>query len=223
MKQRFVKIGLWIALVSGGVSGAHAELNDTGDVQVWITQSLKIPMTAKWDLKGVSQFRYGDNASFFFAKFYQIQAIYKMLLWLDLSLGYRQMWMRTHSSLKWSPMYVPFFEFDLHGSTKGWRVSNRFRSQYVMKESMKDEWQFRDRLRIVTPWKFSRLCMVPYIDDELFFKKDEGFFQNRLCVGVTTPFERTFKSKIYYMLRSDKMCSIWRYQHVIGLNFAFEF
>ena len=219
------KIYLLIAVISviGLSCPVCAEVNEKADFQFWNQQSLKIPLTVKWDIKGVSEFRYGDNASFFFEKYYQGQLIYKFLVWLSLSPGYKQIWTRSKDSLQWTPTYVPFFEAVLHGTLACWGISNRARAACHIKESKEKKWVFRDRLTLVTPLRVTRLCISPYISEEVFFKQEEGFFQSRFAVGLSTLYSRNFTSKLFYLLRSDKNEGKWRHQNVVGLHFDFSF
>ncbi len=221
-----------ILIVVSFTSPLFAEVNKNSDFQFWNEQSIKIPLSAKWEIKGISEFRYGNNASFFFAKYYQGQLIYKMLMWLSLSPGYRQMWVRSKESPQWTPLYMPFFEAVLHGNLASWEVSNRTRATYIMVESKEKTWSFRNRLMLVSPFRVTKLCIAPYISEEVFFLQKDGFFQSRFIAGLTTRYSRNFTSKVYYMLRSDKIIGLlgsskkrgdWRHQNVAGVCFDFSF
>ena len=221
IQKLFLLLGFICAIGFG--REAVAELNEKGDFQFWNKQSLKIPLTAKWDIQGISEFRYGDNASFFFDKYYQGQLIYKMLMWLTLSPGYKQTWTRSRAALNWTTTYIPLFDATLHGNLARWGVSNRIRAAYHIKETKEKTWVFRNRLTLITPLRVTKLCISPYISEEVFFKRDEGFFQSRFVAGLITLYSRNFTSKLFYLLRSDKKEGRWRRQNVAGLHFAFSF
>ncbi len=81
----------------------------------------------------------------------------------------------------------------------------------------------RNRLRLVTPWKWTGLCMSLYIDEEFFFLRDQGIDQNRLSIGVMTPYSKYFQIRVFYMLRNLKIAGEWSHQNVLGLEFSFSF
>ncbi len=202
----------------------HAKVNQNGDFQIWASESNRIPFTSVSDLKGVAEFRFGDDASSLFFKYYQLQLIYKRIVWMHIAPGYRQVFTRmTKKSSKWESMYVPLVDLSLHGCLGGWKISNRTRLLYSIGDTVPDFLVYRNRLRLVTPWRLTRFCFTPYIDDEVFFIEDKSFNQNRFTMGFILPLGGNLSGKLFYRLRHLKLGSDWSHQNILGIGLDFTF
>lgn len=201
------KLLFLLILIANSMS--FAALNGPWDFQVWVWTLAASNITEKSKFTIFSEYRFGNDASEFFYNQTCLQYLYQVTPWLQIEPTYRQIYHKNNSKsqTEWFPEYNPlFFAFTLFQTFNGFVVSDRNWTFLRMFPTniRKNEWQYRNRLQVVTPWSFSPLNIVPYFSDEVFFQERIGFLENRLLFGLGTPFNDTVDLLISYMLRTQK-------------------
>ena len=77
---------------------------------------------------------------------------------------------------------------------------------------------------MVAPLKFTKLCLQPYADEEIYVDIDEKEFQqNRASVGLTAKLLKNLKTDVYYMKKMDWKAGDWLETNILGLQIRLSF
>lgn len=196
---------------------------DDGDFQFWNSESLSWKVDENYNLGLEEEFRYGDNASNFYYQHSDLSLTYSGFAdWLDTTVGYRQIFEEKNSD--WKQENRPHL-----GATASWMwgelaLSNRARIEYRNREDAENLWQYRNKLTIKLPVKFTSYEIQPYIADEIFYDFDEETLgRNRAYVGFSLKLLKNLKAEIYYLLQSSEKGKDWTEYNVLGTKLKVSF
>ena len=170
-------------------------VNQNNDFQVWILESVNTKLCDKLKLHLDGELRYGDDGSTLYLWYLQTRLDYSACTWLDITPGYRHLYVLRPSKLG------------------RWQVADRNRTQYLLFESGPTLWQYRNRILAISPWKLGGLN--PQISDEVFFRENVGFAENRFSVGGTFQTTKKTSCTLLYTLRHQKRSDMWKRHHVL--------
>lgn len=218
MKLLFLVCGL-----IGFFSGLYAQPNKNNDFQVWASGEAEKALGKKYAASVLTELRYGDDARLLYLAYVQLLLTYKYRDWLSFIPGYRQLWALNSISRNFDPIYEPLFAITLMGEKKGWKVADRNRIEYRIRKHFKPFFIYRNRITVITPWKISKGKVVPYFEDEWFWREAHGIDENRFIAGLRFPFNEQYMGLLYYLLRHENLTDTWRRQHVLGLRLTCKF
>lgn len=198
-------------------SMGYAQVNHNGDFQIWEYLSVEKELVNSLSSRLIGVMRWGDDASRFYFAYGQWQLVYRKKC-IEVAPGYRQEYFRPGKI--WLDRKNPMLDvtFFLPGK---WRLEDRHRVIYHIREDLPSIFIYRNRLRLTTPEVDACLKLQFFIDDEIFYLEDLGFAQNRVSVGIFCGASSWVKGRAYYMYRNLKQGNIWTYQNVLAFHVYF--
>lgn len=203
---------------------AFGRINGPADYQIWQRTILTAKMAHQWDFLLTEETRFGDNITKFYYTYLQANFSYIANQWVTLSPGYRQVYKRSPlSSTQWRPEYSPMIDIYFNWKKNNWKFSDRSRIQYLIFESNPDHWVYRNQLRITTPWKVTSFEANPYIEEEVFFRQNQGFVENRVTFGFSEQMTKHVVMDFFYIARYLKNSPSWVYNNIFGFNLKLNY
>lgn len=203
---------------------ASALAFDNGDFQVWHNDSLIWKVNKDWKMVFDQEFRMGDDGGNFYYEHSDLSANYSGIAhWLDVGFGFRQGYLKK--SGEWKSESQPNLLATIKLEVAKFEINDRHRFEYRELEDNDDGWNYRNKLTIGLPIKFTRLKIQPYISDEFFLNIDKGLLdQNRLYGGFYLQLLKNLKGEIYYMwLTTKKSGQRWIDSNVLGTKLTLSF
>ena len=218
-KLLFVKATLFFFCLISPLWGSA--FNKRHDLQFWELQKLVCELNSNTSLYFQTEFRWGDDISVLYVSYLQGGVAFSPTKWLEVSPGYRHLSsLRTdHTRIT---VYEPLLDITFKWKLRDWEVQDRVRFQYRIPEIGFNEWIYRNRIRLASPWKWGRLKFNPFLSDEVFFRETSGFSENRFACGGRFTLNKTVQSELFYLLRHIQFPD-WRPTHVIGMYLFFKY
>jgi len=205
-----------IVLVLGLVSTASAY--DSGDLQLWSTNSISIKLNDSVGVGIEEEFKFGNNIREFYYHHGDIGFSYKMADWMIIGFNYRQIF--ELKSGAWKKEDRPHINKTLKWMWGALKLEDRSRLEYRVKEGSDHEWRYRNKIACTFPQKWTGFNLQPYLADEIFLDfKGDGLNKNRVYAGLKTTLIAKVKGELYYLLESGKSGDVWPGINVIGLKF----
>lgn len=113
----------------------------------------------------------------------------------------------------------PLLEGNLFLTVQRWRLNQRMRPEYHYhcRSHYKNYLQYRHRLEVFTPWKFTKININPYLSNEWFFRKNSysstnhpkghvgGYYQNRFRVCLRSELSQDLMfMDLFWQWRADR-------------------
>ena len=194
-----------------------------GDVQIWHTEAQEFELSKGWKMPLEEEFRYGDGARELYYQHYEIGITRDVNAYLALNAGYRQIY--DGEKGKFKPEFQPNFNITPKYDLYGFMLEDRNRLELrFYDDNRADAVEYRNRLLIRAPWKFTVLGIQPYVSEEVFVRVNGmAFRRNRFAAGVTSDMLKGVKGDIYYMLQSTKRSGVWTDANILGLKLKISF
>jgi hypothetical protein len=178
-----------------------------------ITNKLSGTMTAK--------FRHNEDTEHFYTST-DMELVYKLSDRLSLGTAYRKIYSLS------GDVWVTEDRIHLQGALSwpwsGWKLKNRGRLEYRMKEGSDNRIRFRNRLSFKSPWKFGRFKTNPYFAEEFFINENDGLNANRLYGGAVLKLSDNISFDIYYIFEIDKVDDEWdRQVHALATKLVLKY
>lgn len=200
-----------------------AQIGSNGDYQLWQRVKWNAAIRDQWTLKFTEETRYGDNVSKFYYSYIQALIAYQPVRWISIEPGYRQVYKReSATSDNFDFEYSPMMDVILKKSFPVWHIMDRNRVQYLIFQSNENHWVYRNLLRFTNQRKFPLIGMNFYIEDEVFFRENLGFNENRTSLGLSRAMGKHASFDLFYIARYVKSASTWNYNNVFGFNLNFR-
>lgn len=202
---------------------ANAYAYKDGDFQIWHTEGQEIDLKKGAKLIFEEEFRYGNNASELYYQHYDVGLAYDVNKNLSTSIGYRQIY--DGEKGKFRPEYQPNISVTPKFELYGFKIEDRNRFEYKLYyDKREDIPEYRNRLLVRAPWKFTPLGIQPYVSDEVFVNLNTSWWRrNRFAAGVTLDIIKNIKGDIYYMLQSTKKSGLWTDANILGMKIKAAF
>ena len=216
--RRMIFWVIGLVLMTGSLCFAY----DNGDFQVWHTENQEFKINKKTKIVLEEEFRFGDDAGDFTYHHYDVGFVYSLNMHLDLAINYRQVYEKKKGDFKEEnrPHINATLKYDFYG----FKLDDRSRLQYRHFDYQPDFWQYRNKLSIKFPWKFTKLEIQPYLADEIFLDfQNKAFSRNRFYCGFTMNLTKNVKAEIYYLLQSSRSTNNWAEAHVLGTKIKLVF
>lgn len=205
-------------------SFCFGQIFENNDFELWLQNALHKQIKEKWSYRLAAEFRFARGGSFLYLTYAELLFLYQPFDWLELASGYRHLGIFSPIRDELVSVYNPLWDLTIKFSTGKWNWSDRNRLQYLIPSSdVKNSWLYRNRLRLVAPWKLTQVKLVPYVENELFFRERSGFSEDRFAVGGSVEPPDTFHLRAFYMLRYIKLLERWTHQNILGIYFSFSF
>ncbi|MBU0605165.1 MAG: DUF2490 domain-containing protein [Candidatus Omnitrophica bacterium] len=197
---------------------AKAYAYQDGDFQIWHTEAQEFNLKKGWKLPLEEEFRYGDSASELYYQHYEIGITYDFGKSLTVGAFYRQIYEGEKGKFK--PEYRPHIDATPKWDIYGFRLENRNRLDYRLHDDNRaDRLQYRNRVTLKSPWKFTPLNIQPYVQNEIFVWLDSvAFYRDRFDAGVSFDILKEIKGDVYYRLQSTKKSGRWTDHNILGLK-----
>lgn len=220
MKKMLFVFVLAAVVLFGAVNGRAYE---DGDFQVWHTEGQELVVMKGWKIPVEEEFRYGDDAGELYYHHYDVGISYDVCKSLTFGAYYRQIYEGENGKFK--PEFRPHIDVTPKMELYGFKIENRNRLDYrLYDDNREDILQYRTRLLIKAPWKFTPLNIQPYVSDEIFVWLNGAVLRrNRLDAGVSLEVMKNIKGEIYYRLQSTKKSGRWTDYNILGLKLKVAF
>lgn len=218
---RFIATGILL-----GLMGVNAYAYDSGDFQVWNTEAEEVKINDNVKVTAEEEFRWGDNANQLYYYHFDAGLLYAFNKNFDLGINYRQVYERKKG--KFRPENRPNINAILKWGLWGASLSDRNRFEYRHFDYQTDSWRYRNKFTIVSPWKFTRMKIQPYIADEVFISFiGAAFNNNRFYSGFGFTLTKNIKGELYYLLQHtrtvNKDSTNWPFVNVLGTKLKIVF
>ena len=107
-----------------------------------------------------------------------------------------------------------------------WRLSNRFRMDFMIPETRARDWQpvYRNRTDWEARWRWGSKELIPFVFEEWFLSCDGGdFIQNRFGIGLGIPLVSHWIARFYWMRFDEKTALGWEWHPVVGVQIQTQF
>ncbi|MFH0941100.1 MAG: DUF2490 domain-containing protein [Candidatus Omnitrophota bacterium] len=191
-------------------------------LQYWHTETLNWKINKDWKLSFAEEQRFDDDASHYFYQEGDITATYSGISdWFDVSLGFKHVLTESNNRWKreeWFPIISGLFKFNIGKFS----LTDRNRLEYRIREAATDFWNYRNRLTVKAPWKFTSSQIRPYIADEFFV--NETVSENRSYAGFTFNITKELSADIYYLQKRNRGGGgHWTASNVVGTILSYSF
>ncbi len=217
-------LGLFV-IVSFILSSANlssAALNGNGDWQYWSAETIEGQLTPKLRAELEQEFRFGDDFSDFYRTHTQILFGYKVLDWLEVAPGYRQVFEEKRGVFK--PEQRPQIDFTGKWVLQGWEVSDRNRVEYRDKSGAENTVRYRNQIKLKLPFSWTQWKIRPWVAEEIFVESQGGGLnRNRLSAGFEAKLFEHVKGEIYFLWQATDTNDEWVDNYILGSKLKFAF
>lgn len=214
--MRFVKLYIVCIIIIFCTSFSEA----ADDWEFWPGNTVKVKLNDRTSLNFLEEFRIRKDMSSFYTYVLYAGAYVKINEYADTAVWYK--FVNSKSGNDWHASHRCDADAILKYNLEGFKLSNRSRFEYNF---IAVSWLYRDRVKVareftIFDWKFT-----PYISNEFFFdlSNSDGYDENRVSAGVSTPFVFNTKLTAYYMSRAKKSDDNWTNANVIGFSAGISF
>lgn len=195
-----------IALFSG--------LNTQGDWQLWTKDGVKGKITDSTNWSLGAEERFGNGCSTLYHWFIEALIRHKWDETWSSELGYRDNHRLNNG--EWREVPSPFTTLTFKKNIL--RFRQRWSYEFNQKFAPHTSWEYRQRLELTLPWKWTGWKIQPFISDEVFFRKQQGYTRNRFQSGIRFSFLEKWEGELYYMLQSTRGSGEWVDVNVANVN-----
>jgi hypothetical protein len=206
-------------------SQARATDLPNGDFQYWSPNSVDKKINNDWKVAVGEETRLGNGASWIYYQHAEGGIIYSGLAkWLDLAFFYRQVYFRDVGD-KWHQEERPFVNISLKGEFYGFKYTDRNRFEYRMIDNVEDHVQYRNKLSVLAPIKWTRYELQPLVEEEVFY----SFLRNRwvsseLTSGLRFKLMKNMSVDVYYLVKNSWVkADKWKEYNVVGTTVRCSF
>lgn len=225
--QRFLHLFL---LLFFSLKSVYAlPINQQNDIHFWETQRVTVDYSRDLAFYLEAELRWAGRVSELYEWYLQSGVLINLKNWIVIGPAYRHVIKNKDDfTSEKITIYTPILDLFLLRDYGGWKFENRSRIQYLIPEKVGSVMLYRNRLQVITPWKWGKMEFNPYFSEEAFFYEYRGFSENRVLFGgLFSPFCH-LESCFYYMLRhvynfDEERNLSWKLTRVIGLCFNFSY
>jgi len=219
LSKRIAFIVAVLLLALSGISYAYQD----GDFQIWHTEGQELKFNKNWRMVLEEEFRYCNDASELYYQHYDFGIACDVNKYLTASIEYRQIYEGEKGKFK--PEFQPNFNITPKYELYGFKIEDRNRLELKFyDDNREDAVEYRNKLLVKAPWKFTDLGIQPYVSDEVFVRVNGmAFRRNRFAAGVTLDLLKGIRGDIYYMLQSTKQSGRWTDANILGLKLKVSF
>lgn len=200
-----------------------AELNGEGDWQYWSYAGIEGQLNSKTRVEIEEEFRWGDDISNFYRSSTQFLLGYKVLDWLEIAPGYREIYEEKSDVFK--PEHRP--QIDITGKWAlrgGWELSDRNRVEFRNKTGKPDSVRYRNQIKLKFPFSWTQFKIRPFVAEEIFVESEgEGFNRNRLSAGLEAKLLEHLKGELYFLWQTTDTNDDWINNYILVSRLKLSF
>jgi len=195
---------------------------DDGDFQIWHTEAQETAINKNLKVTLEEEFRFGDNSNEFYYHHYDGGLVYALNKNLDIGLNFRRVYEKVRGKLRIENR--PHINITPKWEMFGLKFEDRSRFQYRNFDYQEEYWQYRNKLTLKSPWKFTKMEIQPYLADEVFVVLNDGELnRNRYYAGFGIKLTKNIKAEVYYLLQRSKGSGKWSNTNVFGTKIKMAF
>ncbi len=205
------------------MTGATAYGYQSGDFQIWNTDTEEVKVYKGVKFAMEQEFRFGENASEFFYQHYEFGPVFGFSKILDLGFFYRLVLEKYKH--KWREEDEPSVNATLKYDLWKFKLEDKNRLEYRHYRYKDDSVRYRNKFTVKYPVNFKSITVSPYAADEIFVSSDAtGYNENRLFAGAEFELTKNAKADFYYMSKSNRLAgSKWTRANVLGIKAKIAF
>jgi hypothetical protein len=204
------------------------------DWQVWLDQSVGQDISENFTLRVDQSFRMNDDVSSLGAYVIQVGLQQHTKPWIEH--GYYLRYVRDRTGEDDLNELRPTYDLVLKWNWGKTRWANRNRFEYRIREARDDDFRYRNRTKLILPWKLTPLELKPYGAVELFGDDETSAHNNRVrgTLGIQTEadgFMRKLNSQtgnryttdVYWMYNRTEKNGTAVNDYVVGFKMGYFF
>lgn len=125
---------------------------------------------------------------------------------------------------EWRTEERPMVELYYANRYQNWRLTSRSRVEFRDPNWRQSDIRFRQEFTMTAPWKFSSLGLSPFVEEEIFYSKRNGWIEaNWATFGLSAFLAKGVKVKLAYRHNRFRLFGDINTRHtmVTGLNIFF--
>jgi hypothetical protein len=83
------------------------------------------------------------------------------------------------------------------------KLADRNQYEYKMRNSRRDTWDYRNRLRIDREITVKGKKVSPFAFAEVFYNERDSWYRTRFAIGINKKFNEKFTGEIFYLRQND--------------------
>ena len=192
------------------------------DSQIWHIDTVEKLLKGPWYLRLEEELRLGDDFGKLIYQATDIGLVNRSKEWLPLSVHYA--YIRCRHAKDWETEHRPHADITIKWDWLDFHFSDRNRLEYQMRSNTKDNIRYRNKLKIETPWQWTRWQVNPYIADEYFVDFDQFQFNtHRYEGGLKFDITERLDGTLFYLRQSSDGRFSQRRADVIGTRLEIKF
>ncbi len=239
--RRIVPLFAGVLLMAAGRARA-----EDGDFELWLKFFAEGGLGAGFSARIEEELRFRDDAGEFYDEETLLMVGCDVTGWLNVAAGMRLVQERKNKTVAtpvkqadgtlghvplgdgdhyWQDEQRPTADVTLKWKVAGWRLDDRLRFEWRMKDDGKDDYmRYRNRIRVRSPWQWTRLALDPYVSWEAFVEDRDDlsggdrFNRHRGQAGLGAGLGRNIRAGLYYALQCDRADSGWDKLHIAGIE-----
>jgi len=214
-RQKFLGVFFASSIFCAGVlADSDFEYRNEEAIEVGLTDRLSAGIEV--------DFRFNDDASKHYYTSADLELVYEFLEWLEGGAGYKHKYGLKEG--EWKDENRPYILGAIKWKWADWKLKNRAKLEYRMKQDQDEYFRFRNKLTVKSPWKWTQLEINPYVADEIFIDEKDDFNKNRAYAGAGLKLFEHVYLDIYYFLEVEKENGDWdQYVNAIGTELKLKF
>jgi hypothetical protein len=201
----------------------QAAAYEDGDNQLWLKASAKLKIADNTTMIIEEEMKYGDDMSELYDKETLLLLSHSVADNVSIAYGYRCV---HELGSSWVQEDRPTFDVIFKQKASGWKLEERVRWEYRMKEGKSNYSRFRFRIKAKSPWKWTSAGINPYFAYETNYSDkdhDAGFDRHRLYAGITWKIAEHVSGDLYFCRQRDDKGDYWRDYNALGAAVGFKF
>ncbi|HED10957.1 MAG TPA: DUF2490 domain-containing protein [Caldithrix abyssi] len=218
--KRIIFLGFFLFYAFAAVNKVAAF--QSGDQQLWNTESIEGGLSSLWKVKLEEEFRFGNNASDLYYTHTDMGVTYKLTTHLSLGVNFREIFEKKNGVL--IEENRPHVNAIVKWKWLDFKLSDRSRLEYRILKNKANSWRYRNKLGLVYPAKWSAMEIQPYLADEIFIDFAAAEYnRNRLYAGFKARLSDKLGTDIFYLWQSSKKNDSWVNFNIVGLKLKVVF
>jgi hypothetical protein len=194
-----------------------ARAYDDNDFHTWIDVYAVRKIDARWSLRAEEELKFGDDSSDFYYRHTDAGASWKAGDRLLLGLNYR--YIDEKKDAGWEHEDRPHANVTLKRELPGFRLEDRNRLEFRMRDGAEDSLRYRNRVLILCPATLLGRALTPYVSEEAFIDTDRGDFnQFRTAAGVRMKLGASLEADLYYLWMTTEKSTDWTDTNFLGVS-----
>jgi hypothetical protein len=223
-----------VAVVS--LAAASGLAYDDNDGQLWLKAAASGKLDCGAKVSVSEEMKFGDGMSELYDVETGVGVGVSLTDFMSLSLAWKEVLERKVDSADWADDFAawrvenrPYITMKFYIEPEGWKLEERIRGEYRMKDGSDNYVRLRNRIKIKTPWKMTQYKIRPWTawelnwEDKSSLSGSDKFDRHRVYAGLGAKVSDHLDCGTYYCCQFDKKSDSWRKYHVWGISLTADF